>query len=109
MDEIVKFLFPLESGITAVAVQTPGFSRLPSEQQSFYRKEAEKNLNPKTNWVIFGPDIKERHFEDEGRTLLIPTPQYKERVYAILDDYKGAEEEAFGYSWVVTFLLAEEY
>jgi len=106
----------------AVIMRTRGFIGLPEEVQAKIMAEALKQIQPdKPNWVVFYPQNNgvEEHLEDEGRTFITTMTGLKEKVYVILDDFGSVEalKENMGKyaplgldtSYVVTFLLAEEY
>lgn len=96
-------------GIKALVVKTDGFDNLPIEDMEFCFKKTLENINQKTNFIVFNPNEMTTHLEDEGRTLIVSSPNISKKVYAKLDDYKGCENQAFGNRWVITFMLAEEY
>ena len=98
-----------------VILRTQGFMRsIPPEKQNRIMSIAVSKINPKTNWVVFKKEAEKEHFEDEGRTLVVPMDIPK-TVYAILDDYgdSGTLSDNLGQKvntrYAVTFLLAEEY
>jgi len=98
-----------------VILRTRGFiSDIPEDKQAEIMSVALHSINPKTNWVVFGKEAKKEHFEDEGRTLIVPMDIPK-KVYAILDDYGDPDTlsdnlgQKVNTRYVVTFLLAEEY
>jgi len=106
----------------AVIMRTRGFIGLPEEIQAKIMAEALKQIRlDKPNWVVFYPqnDGVEEHLEDEGRTFITTMTGLKEKVYVILDDFgsvKALKENMEKYappglntSYVITFLLAEEY
>ena len=103
-------------------MRTRGFTGLPEEVQAKIMAYGLRQIQPaKPNWVIFHPEGNgvEEHLEDEGRTLVTGMDGLKDKVYAILDDFGSVEalKENMGEyappslstSYVVTFLLAEEY
>ena len=107
---------------SAVVTRTRGFNGLREEIQAKIMAYALKRDQPdKPNWVVFHPENNgvEEHLDDEGRTLATVMAGLKEKVYVILDDYGSVEalKEGMGEyappdlktSYVVTFLLAEEY
>jgi hypothetical protein len=50
------------------------------------------------------------HYEDEDRTFVMALPDgCEKKVYVKLDDFKGNEEHSFGFRWVITFMLADDY
>jgi len=98
-----------------IILRTKGFiDSIPPEKQDKIMSIAVSKINPKTNWIVFKKEAKKEHFEDEGRTLVVPM-NIPQTVYAILDDYgdSGTLSENLGHKvntrYVVTFLLAEEY
>jgi len=104
----------------AVIMRTRGFIGLPEEIQAKIKDYALRRIQPeKPNWIVFKTDGVEEHLEDEGRTLITSMSGLKEKVYVILDDFGSVEalKENMGEyappglntSYVVTFLLAEEY
>jgi len=105
----------------AVIMRTRGFIGLPEEIQAKIMAYALGRIKPdKPNWVVFrlGNRVEE-HLEDEGRTLITGMTGLEKKVYVILDDFGSIEalKENMGKyappglstSYVVTFLLAEEY
>ena len=98
------------NGIKALVVKTAGFDSLPIDDLEYCFRIALDRINPRTDFIIFDPErLGKPYLEDEGRTLIVPSPNIDKKVYAKLDDYNGNEEEAFGYRWVITLMLAEEY
>jgi hypothetical protein len=93
-----------------MVVETEGFSRLPEGVREYCREKALSRISPQVNFIVFRPgESGGPYHEDEGRTLVIPSPNLSAKVYAVLDDYRGAEEAAFGHRWVLTLMLAEEW
>ena len=105
----------------AVIMRTRGFIALPEDIQAKIMAYALGRIKPdKPNWVVFrlGNGVEE-HLEDEGRTLVTGMTGLEKKVYVILDDFGSIEalKENMGKyappglstSYVVTFLLAEEY
>jgi hypothetical protein len=105
----------------AVVMRTRGFLGLPEDVQAKIMSQALGRIKPdKPNWVVFRPgNGVEEHLEDEGRTLVTGMTGLKEKVYVILDDFGSIEAlkknmgkyapPGLSTSYVVTFLLAEEY
>jgi hypothetical protein len=103
---------PVEGGFgrKTMVVETEGFSSLPEEAKEYCRGIAISRISPQVNFMVFQPgETGEPYLEDEGRTLVIPSPNLSAKVYAVLDDYRGAEEAALGHRWVLTLMLAEEW
>jgi hypothetical protein len=93
-----------------VVVETEGFSNLPEGVREYCREKALFRISPQVNFIVFQPgESGGPYHEDEGRTLVIPSPNLGKKVYAVLDDYRGTEEAAFGHRWVLTLMLAEEW
>jgi len=119
-----------------VLMQTRGFINEVSDEgnpcvKGLLMAYALRNINPKTNWVVFYPENEipnlcpkckhgKPHLEDEGRTLIVPSFKgLTKKVYVILDDFGSPEtlKQNMGKyappnlntKYVVTFLLAEEY
>ena len=103
-------------------MRTRGFTGLPEDVRAkimAYALPRIKRDNP--NWVVFHPgnDGVEEHVEDEGRTLVTALTGLEEKVYVILDDFGSVEAlrknmgeyapPKLSTSYVVTFLLADEY
>jgi len=105
----------------AVVMRTRGFMGLPEDVQAKIMSHALGRIKPdKPNWVVFRPgNGVEEHLEDEGRTLVTDMIGLEKKVYVILDNFGSVEalKENMGKyapprlstSYVVTFLLAEEY
>jgi len=81
---------------------------------------AKQKLIGKVSWVVFSPDAKKCHFEDEGRTVKFPlkwlSQDITKTIYAILDDFgsvealqKSANDSFIDTQYVLTILFAEEY
>jgi len=81
---------------------------------------AKQKLVGKVSWVVFSPEAKKCHFEDEGRTVKFPlkwlSQDITKTIYAILDDYGSAEafqmdanDPHIDTQYKLTILFAEEY
>lgn len=81
---------------------------------------AKQKLVDKVTWVVFSPDAKKCHLEDQGRTCKFPlkwlSQDLTKTIYAILDDYgsvealqKSANDSFISTQYVLTVLFAEEY
>jgi len=110
-----------------VLIRTLGFSMLDPKIQADIMHVALQKLNLKTDMIVFYPEDKDPmnclectsgkpHYEDEGRTYIIPRFKgLKEKVYAKLEDWVSSEvlSEQVGYKTnarvTITFMLAEEY
>lgn len=88
--------------------------QIDSDLQADIMEEGLDRINPKTNFIVFNPEVKKERIEDEGRSVILPS-KAKDKVYAILDDFGSAEAltENCGFTvytqYAVTFMLAEEY
>jgi len=100
--------------LCAVILKTRGFLSLPKKVQEYVIEKTLERITTETDMIVFDPDAADERYEDEGRTLILPT-YYMEKVYAKLDDYGSAENlsNKIGYKvttrYVITFLLPEEW
>lgn len=93
-------------------VATNGFRSLEERTQVEIIKRALDKITPKTDMVVFRKFLSgdKEHYEDEDRTFVMALPDgCEKKVYVKLDDFKGNEERSFGFRWVITFMLADEY
>jgi len=102
--------------INAITLFTIGFRKeVPEGIKEEIIMKTLKKINPKTDFIVFDPNAEKEKYEDERRTLRIPMPGLKKKVYAKLDDYGSPEllSRDVGFpvdtQYVVTFMLAEEY
>ncbi|RLJ08610.1 MAG: hypothetical protein DRP12_00145 [Candidatus Aenigmatarchaeota archaeon] len=102
--------------VSFIPLSTRGFaSEIHPDLQAKIWEITMREISPKTDFIVFDPDAKERKYEDEGRTLRVPMPELPKKVYAKLDDFGSPEvlSEQLGTKvntqYLVTFMLAEEY
>jgi hypothetical protein len=97
-------------------VFTVGFKNdIPLKFHQIIIDKALKELNDKTDFIVFDASRDKGVHEDEGRTLIVPLLDLPKKVYVKLDIFPTAESLSnfAGFkvrtNRLITFMLAEEY